>query len=310
MSESPRFKIVSPEELAQMPHEGNIYENTSEKSTRGDNEGGRSPESGEGETSLERAVEILGAENVDGPEIVKHTFDVDIENPSVPFSEQALERAAKLGQMLVLRANQDKDGRDLTPETMHEHLSEKWGREDKGKFLFDEDNAANRLGDTFNKETPEYGWALASKELTPDTTDKNYLEQTDTIAAYLQNEVFKDQEMPQEYQDAIKDFNSERPAIEQLMNQEKYDEATTKLTNLSITKLTRRSVSETLYDLALHYEHTGEHLLSDNLDWTRSVSPGGHPRHVGDFASGGVGVVRHRAGRRGPDLGLAFSRTR
>jgi hypothetical protein len=60
---------------------------------------------------LESAMEILGRENVFGPERVKEVFGVKVEAPKIPFSKEDLERARENGERLILRIDR------LDPET-------------------------------------------------------------------------------------------------------------------------------------------------------------------------------------------------
>jgi len=55
---------------------------------------------------IETAIEKLGKENVFGHKEVEKTFGVRLkEIPEIPFSVEELERAEKMGQMLVLRVD-------------------------------------------------------------------------------------------------------------------------------------------------------------------------------------------------------------
>ncbi|MCX6782123.1 MAG: hypothetical protein NTW66_03340 [Candidatus Magasanikbacteria bacterium] len=59
----------------------------------------------EGEVTLAEAERIFG-EDFHGPEAVEKTFDFHVresEVPPIPFSQEDLERAKELGQMLILR---------------------------------------------------------------------------------------------------------------------------------------------------------------------------------------------------------------
>ena len=259
--------------------------------------------------SLENAVELLGAENVHGPDDIKTTFGVTLEDiPAIPFSEAELERAAELGQMLVLRTDTDQNGEPLSIEKMQQHLDEKWERENKGRLLYNENTVTN-LGEAY-KQAPTPGWALVSKETVPDTKDRNYLEQTDTLLEHLKTEVFRDQDLPPEYKAAEQEFNQQRPEIEQLITNKQYTDAAEKLLNLDITQLTRPSATETIYDLALHFDATGTRLLPPgSATWTRSRASDGHPIDVGAFDDDGVHADRGLVGNRYSGVGARLSRS-
>jgi len=135
---------------------------------------------------IETAIEILGKENVFGPKEVEATFVVHVrEVPEIPFSMEELERAKKLGQMLMLRVESTDDHTPMSLETMNNILVK--------------------------------NWTLVFKDLLPNSTNKNYIEQTEVIINTLCEKAFKDIEIPEEYKEVIQEFESNKERLTQLM---------------------------------------------------------------------------------------------
>lgn len=258
---------------------------------------------------IETAIEKLGKENVFGPKEVEKTFGVRLkEVPEIPFSVEELERAEKMGQMLVLRVEQTEDGKPMSLETMNDILVKKWKKESKGEILNTADGWKNWIGeDRFKKETPRSGWALVSKDLLPDSTSKNYIEQTDVIIKALREKVFKDIEVPEEYEDAILEFESKKDRLTKLMSED-WQKAAKELAELKITKLTRQIFPETIYDVAMYFDRHNKRLLSDKYAWSASLGPDGRLVDLGRFDSQGVRGVGWGPDYRGGAVGVSLSR--
>jgi len=269
-------------------------------------------------TSLEKAAEIMGVDFF-GPAAIEKTFGIQLEQcdiPAIPFSEAELERAEELGQFLILRVNQTADGQPLTMENMNQMLANEFKTANKGKILYKtddsgqiEDDALYRNEDFFLKETPKLSWALVTKEVIPDSLNKNYLEQTTEIVNYLQKEVFADQEMPKEYDKAITDFENVKDEIAELISQGNWQKAAELLEGLAITKSTRQTPVEALYDILVYFQNTGDRLLKETYTWTRRCDSGGEFVDVGDAGDEGVDVPVDGSGDRYDDLGVFFSRS-
>lgn len=263
--------------------------------------------SGEIAEQVEKAKEILGSD-VLGPEAVEKAFGIKInsaEVPSIPFSATELEKAKGLGQFLVLRANRDLDGNPLTMERMEGLLSARFEGRDE-KVLYDTDWYKDEK--FFTEETPVMKWALTSKEVIPDSTNKNYLEQTETIISYL-NQAFPGGALPKEFQEAIEEFNGKRSEIEGLIDSD-WKEAAARLEALKITELTRQKPVEALYDLIMYRENNEQRLLENIYTWTKRRRSDGRLVYVGGFESDGVGVGADGPGHRSDYLGVSFSRSR
>lgn len=276
---------------------------------------------------IEAAIEKLGAENVFGPEYVEKTWGVRLaEIPKIPFSVEELERAEKLGQMLVLRVEKTEDGKPMSMEAMHDTLigtekkPGKWKKEKKGEILNTADGWKNWIGEKFlTTENPRAGWALVGREILGYTdgkpskdesevsTSKNYIEQTEVIIKALREKAFKDIEMPEEYAEAIAEFESKKDELAKLIDTN-WQEAAKQLAELKISQLTRQTTPEVIYDVAMYYDRHNKRLLSDKYTWTASRHPDGSLVYPGSFSARGVyGIGWSPSSRRGP-LGVSLSR--
>jgi len=259
---------------------------------------------------IEIAVEKLGKENVFGPKEIEKTFGVRLsEIPEIPFSVEELERAEKIGQMLVLRVDKTKDGKPMSLLAMNDILAKRWEKEKKGGLL----NTADGWRDAvtgekdFAEVAPRSGWALVSKDLLPDSTSKNYIDQTEVIIKALREKAFKDIEMPEEYEKAIREFESNKDRLTRLMN-ENWEQAAKELSELKINQLTRQSIQETIYDLAMYYDARGKRLLPDRYTWSNSRSRDGNLVLLGNFDAKGVNGYVWGPGRRNGGVGVSLAR--
>lgn len=259
---------------------------------------------------IEAAIEKLGKENVFGPKEVEKTFGVRlVEVPGIPFSVEELERAEKLGQMLVLRIDKTADGKPMSLEAMNTMLTKRWEKEKKGGLLNTAEGWRDRVtgADDFAKIAPRSGWALVSKDLLPDSTSKNYIEQTEIIVKTLKDAAFKDMELPEEYVKAIAEFESQKERLTRLMSED-WMEAAKQLSELKINQLTRQSIQETIYDLAMYHDTHGKRLLPNKYVWSNSRSSDGNLVHLGTFDAHGVNGGRWRPGNRDGWIGVSLSR--
>jgi MoxR-like ATPase len=266
---------------------------------------------------MKTAERIIGKENFLGLEAIKATFDFtpntkDI--PKIPFDEKTLKRAKELNQYLVLRINTTSDKKPLTMKKMNELKGGK--TKDEGKILYStdadgklKDNAWYKNEDLYTKETPAMGWALVSKEVIPNSTNKNYLDQTEEIVNYIKNEVFKDQKVDKTYQEAIDEFDKKKDSIKELMTSD-WKEASEQLASLKITQLTRQNTADVIYDILLMKEKNNKYILPGMYTWTKSRSSGGRLVDVGDADSGGSNVSCGPPVCSDGHLGVSVSRSR
>jgi hypothetical protein len=268
---------------------------------------------------MHEAENILGEQNFLGSESIKKTFGFTPEHiPLIPFDKEALERAKELNQYLVLRVNATPDGTPLTMKTMNEMLKGKTN--DNGKILANNDVSGNLKSDAwykdeafFTQETSQFSWSLVSKEVLDDeteegnSTDKNYLKQTEVIAHYLKEKVFAGKALPKNYQLAIDEFEASKDELHNLLVTD-WKEAAQKLEILNITNLTRQTPVEVLYDMLLTKQSKGGRLLESKWTWTSKRDSDGRFVIVGAFGAGGVGVYRDDPRSSNVDLGVFFPR--
>ena len=259
----------------------------------------------EGLASVEQALEIMGESQFIGPEDIENTFGFTPENvPEVPFSKEELERACELGQQLILYVDSKEDGSPFVVDDMNTMLNKKVS--DGGDFLHPE--RLSKDDQLLAEQTPRAGWRLTTPEIIESTTRKNYLNQTQELVNYLENEVFEGTDIPQEYIDAIAEFTSAKDTLAELMNLD-WKEAVRKLSELSINQLTRERSSEILYRLACQEKKSGTKNLASHYSWSNSLGSDGRLVLVGYFGSSGLSVSGWHPAFSSDDVGVCFSRS-
>ena len=267
-------------------------------------------EQGEFNTQLEEAKERFG-EDFFGEEQVEKAFGITLapeDVPDIPFEQAELEKAKELGQMLVLRVDRAADGTPLTMQKMQELLQPQFDTAGSGKVLYNTDWYKGE--DFFTKETPQLSWALVGKQVLPDSTSKNYLQQTELIAEYLTKKVFVGGAIPQEYQAALDEFSRRKTAIQGLMTSD-WQEAARQLAELQLNQLTRQKPVDGLYDMLLqdqNKEASDKRLLEDKYTWTNRRASDGDLVCLGGFGSHGASVGGDQPDDSGAILGVVFSR--
>lgn len=257
-------------------------------------------------TSIEIAEKILGKEGILGSETVEKVFGVNLspeEIPAIPFSIEDIKRAKELDQFLVLRINKTQSGEPLTVAKMGAYLTDKIGGEVffYGQTENGEPYNHHNSGEVYNydkNKIPDFGWALTSKKIITGSPhgESTYLEQTKLLSDHLKNKVFKDMDMPAQYGEAIEEFNnylkenfknkSDQEIKKLLQDRSKF---VPEITNLKINQLTRHSLIEAMYDIAMVYlgetlplktrrdsgELSGDNFLMEGDTLTKDTSTGG-----------------------------------
>ena len=259
--------------------------------------------------SLEKAAEIMGTDFF-GPAAVEKAFDIKLparEVPKIPFTREDLERAKELGQMLVLRVSKAPDGEVLSMVKLNELVKNKLKKTKKGKAL-NEEAGWKKDEQFYTRESPETRWALVSKDIIPNSTSKNYLEQTELLADYLKDQIFRGMSLPSEYSDAIAEYEAAKGDIGSIIDSD-WQEAARRLEGLKLNQLSRQLPVEAFYDVLVRILNTGERSLESTYTWTRRRYSGGKLVYVGGAVSGGAGVNAVWPGYRNADLGVSFSRS-
>ena len=263
--------------------------------------------------SIEQAAEILGKENVFGSKEIQDTFGFSLENiPEIPFTTEDLERAKELGQELILYVDSTENGEPLTAKKMKEITKNKTstGTTLVASDWFEADSVADKI-------TPRLGWHLSTKETIPKSENKNYLQQTGNLVEYLKNEVFKNQTIPDQYQEAIDEFEKIKKSLEAgtISQDEKlWKPAAEKLSKLKINDFCRENYAEVLYRMAIHEKKTKERLLDSKsrttyYTWTNSRHSDGKLVNVGSFVSDGADVHGWAPRDSRSSIGVCFSRS-
>lgn len=245
--------------------------------------------------TIQEAKEIMQEDYI-GAEEINSILGIEIKNiPPIPFSLETLLRAKERGQFLILRTNE-------IPAD---------------KF------ALANVKQTLEK-APQTRWALVTKEIlgykngNPDSdqtkvsTSKNYLEQTEVMVNYLRDEEFAGQPIPQEYQEAIAEFEDQKEELRPLVlstDEKVWEPAAQRLANLKISQLTRRTRDEGLYDLDFYFQKNKVYLLPNRYDWSSTVNSSGRLVCFGRFVADGAVVIAVEPGIRFGYLGLSFSRS-
>ena len=269
--------------------------------------------------NIEKAEQILGKENVFGPTAVEKTFGIRLETaeiPKIPFSNEELERAEKLHQFLILRVNKAPDSSPLTMQKMNELLQGDFKKEGKGKILINTSSYQNE--DFYTKTVPKLAWALATKDVIPDSMSKNYLAQTDQIVSYLKEEVFEGKDIPPIYAAAIKKYLENKPEIERLASPLtsgfSHKQAAEILASLDINQLTRQSPVEAMYDVLMVMQNSPDpdkrtRLLKYRDTWTNGLTLDGGLVRFGNFGAWGASVCASPPGFSShSSIGVSFSR--
>ena len=292
---SKKFRILTPAEVEKLGLTKNKPKSPERKRETG--------------VSIEQAKEILG-EDVLGPEAVEATFGFSPEDiPPIPFSVQELERAKELNQFLELRVDKTADGEPLDMVKMHGLLQPEFTAANQGKILnsYGQDNSWYRNED-FLKDVPRASWVLVSKDVIPSSLSKNFLQQTEVIANYLKTDIFKDQEIPEAYKEAIEEFEAKKAGIQAILTSD-WQEAAKQLSELKLNQLTRQLPVETMYDFLMYFKNNKKRLLESKYTWTyRRVSDGRLVR-FGLADAVGANVYRWTPDDADGYLGVAFSRS-
>ena len=296
------------------------------------------------EAQLETAREILGDENVYGPEQIAKVWHVDLDPqdiPPIPFSPHELEKAKELGMMLILRISHDKDHNPLTGSHMRELLQPRFDTEGRGKLFYDNMGWDYQNEPFFTSEIPVRSppslhsrrirrsletkedfasleddalhaeWKLLSRDILPNSTSKNYLNQTKLLRDTLSSQGWLTDEEAEEVTD------EKLKALEPLVTSNvevEWKKAAELLSNLKINQRHRRTFSQSLYDTVTVYLADLENNpatrrpLEGKYDWGVSRSSDGSLVNFGNFVSVGASVSGWDPGGGDGFLGVVFAR--
>ncbi|HBD24755.1 MAG: hypothetical protein A2566_00340 [Candidatus Zambryskibacteria bacterium RIFOXYD1_FULL_40_13] len=261
------------------------------------------------ETSYEQAQEIMG-ESFYGTEEIKNTFGFEFPKekiPHVPYTPEVLEKAKENGEMLVLRVESDGSGSSITMQRMNEIMQtilEKDSEEEQEKLLYDTNWYHEE--DFFKNASLKTEWRIVGKEFIPDSTSKNYIEQTKILRDYLFGLESLSEEEKSECTDELLE------GLQKMLDDDydkNWQEVAKKLSELLVNKNHRRIPAEILYDWVLQFRNRKDRgILEENYDWSNTLSSDGGLVYVGYADRGGVDVGAVGPGDRGGILGVVSLR--
>lgn len=227
------------------------------------------------------ARNIMG-KNFFGAKEIEEAFGLKVDEPSVPYSNDDLKAAVKLGEMLVLRS-----GSEMTMQRVNELVTPTLARKSLGKAIWDTDWYKNE--DFFTKETPRTGWKLVSKGILPETKNQDYFSQIKMLRDKFDHIVPSD-------------------AVLKSLQDKSWVEAAKELAQHPFNRLHRRTAVEAFYDTMLVLGSSGERLLENTYDWTCSLASVGNLVSFGYAGAGGALVCWWRPDDAGGDVGVCSSR--
>ena len=261
------------------------------------------------ETSYEQAEVIMG-ESFYGSEKIKNTFGFEFSRdriPTIPYIPEVLEKAKANGEMLILRVESDGEGSPMTMQRMNammQKILEEKSEEEQEKLLYDTGWYGEE--DFFKNASLRTEWKLVGKEFIPDSTSKNYIEQTKVLRDYMLGLKSLSKEEQEECSDELLD------GLQKMIDEDyetNWQEVAKKLSELLINKNHRRIPAEILYDWVLQFRNKKERgILEGNYDWSNALSSYGRLVYLGYARRDGVGVHSARPDHQGDYLGVVSLR--
>lgn len=261
------------------------------------------------ETSYEQAQEIMG-DSFYGVEEIRNTFGFEVSTDKIPailYGPEILEKAKENGEILVLRVESDREGSPMTMERMNEIMQTilaEGDEEEQEKLLYDTDWYSEE--DFFKNASLKTEWRIVGKNFVPDSTSKNYIEQTKVLRDYL---LGLDSVSKEEQEECTDEFLE---GLQKMLDED-YDknwkEVARKLSELLINKNHRRIPAEILYDWVLQFRNKKERgILEANYDWSNTLSSYGRLVHLGSADRDGADVSNDNPGNRSAYLGVVSLR--
>lgn len=259
---------------------------------------------------MDMAREILGEKDFFGPEDIEKIWGVRLapeDIPPLPFAREDLEYARDHGQFLTLRISETDDGKPLTILAMDDMQKEVYGEAGGGKLFYSRNDEWKKKSDFYTEESPRRAWALVSKDILPESANKNYLQQTDELVRSIED-AYQGRTMPEKYQDAVAKYRSEREPLEKLMESD-WKRAAESLEGLKLTEFARHTPVEVVFDGISRFLKTGEKFLENTYTWTSRRDADGRLVDVGGFDSGGAIVGWWDPDDSDDRLGVSLSRS-
>ncbi len=234
------------------------------------------------------------------------------------FTEAEAQNALGLGTPISLHVKEFGQGKDARPATMlnlNDHVAGTALYEVTSSWYKDED-FAKKIADNFE-------WRQTTADVVPGTLGEDFLVRTDLTIKYLREEFFKGLPLPAHYEQAIQEWNAERPNIEPLVKNWSEAHKTEKLPNgkpapnwyiaakmlekLQIVQLLRPTPTSILQDIT-NAKAAGIPMLQDTYTDTSVLDSNGCVVIVGSADSSGAGVRSYYPHSRAGLLGSSLSR--
>lgn len=225
------------------------------------------------------------------------SFLVAEQVPPIPFSEEELIRARTLGQFLIL----------CGPVSMSQINAILGGELNKKKLLYD--NSLYKDKFFYTSELREWHWRLTTHKVIPGSMGLNYLEQTQVLAQYLQEQVYAEQEMPEIYTRAIEELKDCETALAKLIVSNDQQKATEQLADMMINRYCRETPGQVLWSTTMFNLIDSEYMLPGMYTWTSQRFSDNELVYVGYVGWTGVGVGRDFPRCSNTLIGVRFSRS-
>ena len=254
------------------------------------------------ETSYEQAQEIMG-DSFYGTEEIKNAFGIEFppdKIPSIQYSPEVLEEAKESDEFLILRFEYN----GMTMLEMKAMMESRMDKDEEGKLFYDQDLYRDEA--FFKEHSLKTEWKLVGKEFVPDSTGKNYIEQTKILRDYLIGlESLSEEEQKECTDDLLKE-------LQDMLDKDwekNWKEVAKRLSELLLNKNHRRTPAEIIYDWILQFRNRKERgILEKNWDWSNALSSDGKLVILGRADRNGVSVSHDYPDIRHGNLGVVSLR--
>lgn len=210
-----------------------------------------------------------------GPEAIEATyqFGAPVEVPPIPFKKELLERFKDLGFQLVLQVGRTPDGKSFSMDEMTKRFNDSHAASlgQNVEILSDVNDLENL--DVYKKETPRFGWKIASANIISSSINQNYLNQTESILKEIFDKIYQAgsvNDLPERYRNAWDEFDTAFNDIKDMLENGPANMAVRDLKKLHITNLTRERASEFYYRYIINFSQRNMNYWPDHLVWTSS----------------------------------------
>ena len=281
--------------------------------------------------SIESAKKIFdqgleqGKTNVIGPVEIEKAFNLKLnkkEIPKISFSKHELQKAKEMGKYLILRVDKDDHDQPLTMKGLCDMMMRQGYDKQKNKTGTKKGNVTSKdHGDSetwWTNDPIPMRWALVDRKLIKGSVGEDYYQQTRILKKNVA-ELFKDKEMPDNYQDAIKEFDDyvkikfgtrTDNGINAIIGGSDWKKYAQELSELKLNQLLRKTPAEELYDELAYYQTNDERLNRKKYNWTKRLYSSGYLVFIGDFNANGAFVIGSAPDKQHDNVGVYSSYSR